>query len=130
MGYIPHVESHKIMKLVDILLMPYQHKVSIGDNFRDTARWMSPMKMFEYMASGVPIISSDLPVLKEVLHNESNALLVEPNEADAWIKAVLRLIEDTKLASRISLQALDDYKTHYTWEIRAKKIIKAAQELW
>ena len=52
------------MLAVDILIMPYQKNVAIGAKGHDTARWMSPMKMFEYMASGNPIISSNLAALK------------------------------------------------------------------
>ena len=57
---LPHPEALYLMKLVDVLLMPYQKSVSIGIKGHDTARWMSPMKMFEYMSSHTPIISSDL----------------------------------------------------------------------
>ena len=47
--------------------MPYQRNVGIGTKNSDTSNWMSPMKMFEYMSTGVPIVSSDLPVLKKFL---------------------------------------------------------------
>ena len=42
------------------------------------------MKMFEYMAAGRAILSSDLPVLREVL-NEENAILLPPDEPAAWV---------------------------------------------
>ena len=74
--------------------MPYQAKVSIGVKGHDTGRWMSPMKMFEYMAAGVPVISSDLAVLREILINEKNALLVSPpiplNGAKHWIFSLMK----------------------------------------
>lgn len=129
MGYVAHVQSQKIMKLVDVLLMPYQYEVSIGIDLHDTARWMSPMKMFEYMAAGVPFISSDLPVLREVLSDGVNSLLVEPDNSDAWISALLRLIAEPDLAKRISSQAHIDYQNHHTWLIRAEKLVNAARQL-
>ena len=51
LGHVPHRESRYLMSRCDVLLMPYQRKVSIGDHSADTSRWMSPMKMFEYMAA-------------------------------------------------------------------------------
>jgi glycosyltransferase involved in cell wall biosynthesis len=128
MGYITHVKTQQIMRLHDVLLMPYQHEVSIGIDFHDTARWMSPMKMFEYMASGVTVISSDLPVLREILQDGFNALLVEPNDPNAWTSALLSLIHDSELPRRLALQARSDFIKHHTWLIRANKIIAAAEE--
>ena len=52
--------------------MPYQSKVSINsNNFDDEiSKFISPLKMFEYLATGIPIISSDLKVLREILINQ------------------------------------------------------------
>ena len=114
------------MKSVDVLLMPYQRSVSIGVANQDTAGWMSPMKMFEYMATGVPIISSDLPVLAEVLDHKKNALLVSPERIEDWIRALDRLMKDKEFASALGVRAHNDYKSHYTWTIRAKRILHAS----
>ena len=75
-GFIDHSQIPYILKASDCLLMPYQKIVSVGYAGSDTASWMSPMKMFEFMSSGVPFISSDLPVLREILVHEKNCLLV------------------------------------------------------
>jgi glycosyltransferase involved in cell wall biosynthesis len=123
MGHVPHHVALKTMRCVDILLMPYQRSVSLGVGAYDTARWMSPMKMFEYMASGVPIISSDLPVLREVLKDGVNALLVPPDEAGKWIDALDRLMKDEELSRTTGIQAHMDYKRNYTWTRRAKKLL-------
>ena len=123
LGFMPHNESLRLMKSVDVLLMPYQKSVSIGVKGHDTARWMSPMKMFEYMACGVPIISSELEVLKEVLTDEVNALLVTPDSVSEWSAALRRIQQDTALAKKIGGQAYLDYRKHYTWDNRAERIV-------
>lgn len=123
LGFKPHSTAQRIMKSVDVLLMPYQKIVSIGVQGHDTARWMSPMKMFEYMACAVPIISSDLEVLREVLQDSVNALLVKPDDACEWSAALERLHADKALAAKIAEQACRDYRTHYTWDKRAERII-------
>lgn len=122
-GHLPHHKVQEIMRCMDILLMPYQEKVSIGVKGHDTAKWMSPMKMFEYMATGLPIISSDLPSLREVLEHKKNALLVSPSDPRAWCDALDCLSIDSNLADSIGMQAFKDYKDKYTWGARARKII-------
>lgn len=123
MGHVPHSNSQYLMKLFDILLMPYQKKVSIGVKGHDTGRWMSPMKMFEYMATGVPIISSNLTVLREILKNNINALLVSPDNSDEWVLAIDKLIQDKAFSEKIGMQSHKDYKNLYTWSRRAKCIV-------
>ena len=125
-GYVEHPIAQKAMKSVDALLMPYQKSVSIGQSGHDTARWMSPMKMFEYMSSGVPIISSDLPVLREVLEHKNNALLVSPEKSDEWVLALDLLLNDSSFANHLGSSAHDDYRNKHTWAIRAKRILEAA----
>mgnify|MGYP000636791486 CR=1 FL=1 len=130
--YVGHVSfplAQKVMRSVDVLLMPYQESVSIGVSGHDTARWMSPMKMFEYMATGVPIISSDLPVLCEVLRNGHNALLVPPSNSQLWITALDEILSDDQLAGSISEQAYQDYLMKHTWNQRAHRLIRAGKEL-
>jgi len=126
-GYVPHRRAQKAMLACDALLMPYQRSVSIGVEGQDTARWMSPMKMFEYMASGNAILSSDLPVLSEVLRHGQNALLVAPDDTGAWIEALGRVRADVGLRDAIGLQAHNDYRQHHTWERRAAAILEASR---
>ncbi|WP_340117699.1 glycosyltransferase family 4 protein [Pelagibius sp. 7325] len=126
MGFVPHAMAQRAMAACDVLLMPYQRQVSIGVAGRDTARWMSPMKMFEYLASGTPLISSDLPVLREVLRHGENALLVTPAVVDDWVAALDRLCASPSLARSLGAAGHADYAEHHTWTVRAKRILEAA----
>ena len=125
LGHLPHQHALDLAKSVDVLLMPYQTNVSLGIGGRDTARWMSPMKMFEYMATGVPIVSSDLPVLREVLTDGDNAILVPHDSLDAWTAAVDRLIGDTAYAKVIADRAHAQYEARHTWHHRAQALLSA-----
>ena len=109
MGHVDNFIARKIMLSVDCLLMPYQKQVSIGQKGHDTGRWMSPMKMFEYMASSNPIISSDLPALREILEDNVNALLVECDNYEQWISAINKLINNKDLSSRLATNAYNEY---------------------
>jgi glycosyltransferase involved in cell wall biosynthesis len=127
-GFVPHRVALQIMRAVDVLLMPYQLEVSIGMRGHDTARWMSPMKMFEYLASGTPVVSSDLIVLREVLRDGENALLVPPADAGRWVEAVDRLLGDPGFAQRLGRAGHASYAAGHTWSQRARRILEAASE--
>jgi glycosyltransferase involved in cell wall biosynthesis len=129
MGHVAHPVARDLMRMVDMLLMPYQESVSIGVSGHDTARWMSPMKMFEYLGAGVPIISSDLPVLQEVLLDGENCLLARPSDVDSWLAALDHIAGNPELAAHIGSNAHDQYERDHTWTRRAEKIIEAAYEL-
>jgi glycosyltransferase involved in cell wall biosynthesis len=124
MGFIEPKKVRKAMSSMDVLLMPYQKSVSIGIDNYDTAKWMSPLKLFEYMSVGVPIISSDLDVLKEVIKNNRNSIMVPPEDAFAWRKALITLASNYKLGRFISKNAYNDFSNKYTWKSRAKSVIE------
>ncbi|WP_375574304.1 glycosyltransferase family 4 protein [Ahrensia marina] len=126
-GFVQHPVALRAMSACDVLLMPYQRNVSIGVANQDTARWMSPMKMFEYLASGTPIISSDLPVLREVLEDGHTALLAPPDVPEAWIGCLDRLLDDPDLAETIGAAGHQAYLTKHTWQLRAEAILAAAK---
>lgn len=122
-GHRPNRELPELLARMDILVMPYQKVVRVHDNKADTAQWMSPMKMFEDMAAGKPILSSDLPVLREVLEDRRNALLVPCDEPGAWADGIRELLEDPALARRLGAAARADVAERYTWKKRAESVL-------
>tara|TARA_Y100001958_G_scaffold160074_1_gene165870 strand:- start:14552 stop:15607 length:1056 start_codon:yes stop_codon:yes gene_type:complete len=112
--FIPNSEIPEILKSSDILLMTYTSEL-------DTLRFTSPLKMFEYMASKKPIISSDFPVLREVL-NDKNSLLIQPSNPKSLVDAINKLVDNKTLSEKISSQAYSDVNK-YTWNKRAQIII-------
>ena len=122
-GHVNHYRLSEYYQSFDVLLAPYQSGVNQGDGLSDTSRWMSPMKIFEYMSYAKPIISSDIPVLKEVL-NDSNSILVSPCEVDEWASA-LNSLNCIDKRNRLGTKAFKDLKDNYTWDQRAKTILKS-----
>ena len=113
----------KIAACADILLMPYQKKVVLGIEKRNVSMTMSPLKMFEYMGLEVPIISSDLPVLREILKNKYNSILVRSDSKESWSREINNLLLDKNLSAKIAKNAKKQMLKEHTWESRAKKII-------
>lgn len=123
-GQLPYRDAEKVRLICDVLLAPYQEKVATYGNSHDNiAQWMSPLKLFEYMAARKAIICSDLPVLREVMQDEVNCLLVAHDTIDAWVAAIERL-ENSTLRRKLANAAYHDFLHDYTWTARAKKILE------
>jgi glycosyltransferase involved in cell wall biosynthesis len=121
LGFVPNIELPRYLAAADVLLMPYARSIFGSSGTADSASIASPMKMFEYMAAGRAILTSDLPVIREVL-NESSAVFCEPGDAAAWSSALKRLLDDP--ARRMSLASNARRKAEkYTWLARAQKIL-------
>jgi glycosyltransferase involved in cell wall biosynthesis len=121
-GFVPNTELPAYLAAADCLLMPYQRKIAMEGGVGDTAKFASPMKMFEYMASRRVILSGDIPVFREVL-NDDNALLLDPEDIDAWQTALQRVIDNPAWARSFAEQAFKDVQ-QYTWRKRARKLLE------
>jgi glycosyltransferase involved in cell wall biosynthesis len=120
-GFVENSRLPLYQAAADLLLMPYERQIA-GSSGGNSAAYASPMKMFEYMACGRAIVSSDLPVIREVL-NESNAVLCPPEEAGAWCQALESLIAEPERRERLARRAWKDVQ-RYTWLERARKALE------
>lgn len=122
-GHVEPYETTAFRHKMDILLAPYSRVVAVAGNKGDTSKWMSPLKIFEYMSAGKAIIASDLSVLREVLSDGENAVLCEPDDIDSWYKAIKELSFDEKKREKIGCQAKKDFLEKYTWLSRASHVL-------
>lgn len=112
-GFVPHAQALGWMRSAQVLVLPNQRDGGVSEFFT------SPLKMFEYMASGRPIVASDLSSLREVL-TDANAIFVTPDDASALARGIEYAC--TEDGQRRGQQALVDV-AQYTWEQRAQKVI-------
>jgi len=122
-GFVEHGDLEACYSRLDVLLMPYQRRVLAFTGRSDISRWFSPMKMFEYMAAGRPIVASDLPVLREVLRDGENALLVNPDDIEGWVVALRRLAEHPALRRSLAQTALGEFTRLHTCDARARLVL-------
>jgi len=118
-GFVPPGQTDRFRLGADVLLAPYHRRVSTHRG-GESARWMSPLKVFEYMAAGRPIIVSDLPVLREVVQDGVHALMCEPENPAVWAEALGRLARDPDLRVRLGREARAEFLRRYTWTARAR----------
>ncbi|MEK7581842.1 MAG: glycosyltransferase, partial [Patescibacteria group bacterium] len=90
LGHKPHKNIPFFLKAADVLVLPNSAKEEMSKSYT------SPLKMFEYMASGRPIVASDLPSLREVL-NENNAVFVKPDDPESLAEGIKKIFNKAGL---------------------------------
>lgn len=100
----------------DVLVLPNTARAAISREHT------SPLKLFEYMAAGRPIVASNLPSLREVLRHGENGWLVPPDDPTALARGSQRVLGEPALAAGLAAQAQRDVQV-CTWEARAGRIL-------
>lgn len=119
--FMPQIEVLKYVRSADVLVIPNTAKDSRSLEFT------TPIKLFEYMAAGVPIVASDIPSLRFYLEHKVNAWLFEPDNPESLSEGIKRVGSDTELGSQLSSKSKADVVS-YTWRERAKRIINFIED--
>ena len=119
--YVNYSKIPNILSKYEVALMPYQNKVK-GRGSIYLQKYMSPLKMFDYMAAKMIIIASDLSVYKHILKDNYNCRLVNVNKDNEWSKTIQSSFNNNNKNKYLKINA---YKTvkKYTWDNRCKKIM-------
>jgi len=121
-GFVLNEQLPLYQAAADILLMPYGMDIAISSGKGNSARVSSPMKMFEYLATGRVIVTSNLPVFREVL-GEKNAVFCTPDKATDWEGALRGLLDNPERRQGLAKQARVDAQ-RYSWTERARHILE------
>ncbi len=113
-GFISRAEVSSLLGSADVVVMPHT-STPVSD------RYASPLKLFEYMAAGKPIVASNLSAVREVLRDGETACLVAPGDERALAAGIARVLDDRTLAARIAHTAFDE-AVEYTWTRRADRL--------
>ncbi|MFA5126627.1 MAG: glycosyltransferase [Patescibacteria group bacterium] len=115
-GRKPHYQVPLYLRAADVLVLPNSSREEIS------RLYTSPLKLFEYMAAGRPIVASDLPSIREILQ-EKNCIFFLPDQADSLATGIQRALLNDDLSVRISKVALAEV-SGYSWLNRAKNILE------
>lgn len=113
-GPIAYVDIPRYINAADVLVAPYDASKSA---LRRAYGIGSPLKVFEYMACGKPVIASSIEPITDVVEDGSTGILVPPGDPDALQNAITRLIEDPFLASEMGKMALETVKDSFSWGV-------------
>ena len=113
-GPVSNEDIPELLAAMDVLAAPYPQL----DHF-----YFSPLKIFEYMAAGRPIVASSVGQVSDVLEHEATALLTAPGDAGALGESLARLATDADLAARLGDAARKVAVAEHTWRHRVRTIM-------
>jgi glycosyltransferase involved in cell wall biosynthesis len=125
-GFVHNSQVPLYQAACEVLLMPYETVIT-GSSGGDSTSYASPMKMFEYMAAGRAILSSDLPVLHEVLDGRM-AIFCPLEASGAWETALGQLLGDEALRKSLGQHARAAVE-QYSWARRAQRVLEGFHEI-
>jgi len=121
-GQVLPFEVVNYLNSSDILLLPSSGKS------KKSREYTSAMKLFEYLATGVPIVASDIPSNTEILTENKNCILFNSDDSDNLSQEVKRLWKDYSLREKISKNSIE-LSRQFTWKNRCKAIIDEIREI-
>lgn len=117
----PAVAAYTARARVGVIPLP-------GTGSIEATHFTSPLKAFELMQAGVPIVASDLPAVREILGGGEHGLLVPPDDPQALARAIDTLLGDRQLAARLVERAAA-HVVDFSWEARARRVLAFAATL-
>ncbi len=123
-SHVPFKEMSNKINDIDVCILPYTKKITVSGDVGDISKYTSPLKVFDYMVNGKLIICSDLPVLREVLKNNFNSILVKNfNNTKSWLKIINYVSKNFQRYNQIRYNAfIFAKKENMLW--RVKKILE------
>jgi glycosyltransferase involved in cell wall biosynthesis len=118
-GPIPYHQVPDYINAADIMVAPYNPN---RDELRRRYGIGSPIKIFEYMACGKPLVTTDLELITNIVQNGKTGLIVPPGDIKKLAESLIKLIKNPKKAQIMGQRARSTVEYRYSWESLAKKI--------
>jgi glycosyltransferase involved in cell wall biosynthesis len=122
-GRVEHNNAVSLLKRCDVLVSPHVPNTDASDFFG------SPMKLFEYMATGNCIVASDLAQIGEVLGQYEAGILVKPGDHHDLAKGIIKALKEPALRKSLGERARKAVVKDYSWDANAARVIAVAQKL-
>jgi glycosyltransferase involved in cell wall biosynthesis len=123
MGHVNYCKIPNILDNHPVILMPYEKEVFGNHKTANLADFMSPLKMFDYLASKKIIISSKNQNIEKILKNNYNGIICSKLSLDDWSKKIIYLMDNMNLKKTLGKNAFITAKK-FTWKVRVNKILK------
>lgn len=128
-GFVDNCALGDYYRAFDLCILPFSRKIYINKNKRvDIGQWTSPLKLFETMAYGKPMLVSRLATIEEVMKDREDCVMAEPDDIDDWITKLTELCKDGSLQKKIGATAQAKLRREYTWQERARRAAQLFDE--
>jgi glycosyltransferase involved in cell wall biosynthesis len=122
LGQIPHERVPLFLNACDVLVLPH------GPSYEGRLH-QSPIKLFEYMAVGKPVVASRIGQIERVITHGKNGLLFDENDHAQLERHLKRLATDAELRERLGEAARRTVIAQYTWDHNAGRVMAAVRKL-
>lgn len=122
LGHIPHDEVPKYILASDI-------GIALFHPTKRLIKTSYPIKLFEYMICGKPVIVSDLPAMKKVIEEARCGLFVNPMDIDDVSRTIVYALEHPEELSAMSRRAKEAINTKYNWEKMGKVLVEVYRKI-
>lgn len=120
---VPHHEVPSLIAAADICLAP------LGLNDRNVTQGACPIKLLEYMAAGRPLLASNMPIVRELVREDLDALLFSPSDPGDLARQALALLNDIDLSRRLAESAAKRVLDKFTWHEAQKRLAKVYERI-
>lgn len=120
---VPHHQVPELIAAADVCVAP------LALNDRNVTQGCCPIKVIECMAAGRPLVAANLPVVRELVREDIDALLFAPDDSEDLARQLLRLLVDRELAQRLAASAAQRARTTFTWHAAQKKLLTVYEHL-
>lgn len=121
LGYLDRREVNELYSRAVVGLCTLKYNKNIYNAF--------PIKLFEYMAAGIPVVCSDFPLWKKIVKEENCGIVVDPENAEEILEAVNRLLDNRELAQQMATNGKKAVLNRYNWAIEEEKLLDFYQKL-
>ncbi len=125
-GTVDYQEIPKFIAASDVTAAPYNPKRS--EYLRKYGFFYSPLKIFEYMAVGKPIVASRIENISDIIEDGVTGLLFDAGDTEALAQAIVKLLDSKSLAKRLGRNAYLDSR-NYSWQRHCKMLNDLLEEL-
>jgi glycosyltransferase involved in cell wall biosynthesis len=120
---VPHQAVPGLIRQASLGIAP------LGFNDRNVTQGCCPIKLLEYMACGLPVVASNLPVVRELARPDVEALLFTPDDALDLARAIRAVLADPVLAGRLAACAADRAHREFTWQRAQQRLLAVYRSL-
>ncbi len=124
-GPVAHDQMPACLAAADIGVAPFDLEAHPP---LQLAFYWSPLKVFEYMAAGLPVVAPAIPRLATIVRSDQEGLLYNPREPGGLAEALGRLVDDPALRRRLGRGARDRVTTSFSWKAHCTRLDEALTE--
>lgn len=119
-GAIPYEEIPNYINSSDLCLAPFIRN-------RNEKIGLSPLKLYEYMACGKPVVASNIKGVGDVLYHINAGIAIEPEQPEELANAIIRLLKDAALREEMGRNGREYVVKNHSWESIAMRILSLCQ---